>query len=496
MKTFAPPKMSCENSTLFRIAKEASRADLPTSSETRRQLKNAPHKLWIWSPRCSRASVMIFMIAWSLAAMDGKTSQAADGQVRQIERAVFMALPLASYDVSLIEDAFESATKLQLTDFGTARPDAARIRQISASRKAWIEKIRPNLEREYQAEHERLKRTGGDMNPVQSDLYSNIFEVAVIPDEFALDGTCDKLKVTWGSARDEIADWELQSKANANVSRDTSYAIIAAPIWAEISVKGGHVASSPDDANIRYTVLRRAVFFHAARIRDDKSLTKILATIAQREHGANWVGAETKKVVQEFPRIRRLRRDFLNQVIAALGLGSGSREFELPKDVWVTGNTSNLAGRAFYSPADLSRLKIELALLDAPFDSPQAESLRELVVRQIGSKIASVCRETVGDVRRLTLANRIRLTGNREASGRDIVEWTVYLEGCEGRLARVNRVVYHLHSTFQPNTIEVRRQTDNQDFHLSRTGWGRFSLKADVFYDDGTKETLEHWLQW
>ena len=41
------------------------------------------------------------------------------------------------YDISLVEDALAFATKQQLTDFGTSRPNADRIRQISASRKAW-----------------------------------------------------------------------------------------------------------------------------------------------------------------------------------------------------------------------------------------------------------------------------------------------------------------------------------------------------------------------
>ncbi len=62
-------------------------------------------------------------------------------------------------------------------------------------------------------------------------------------------------------------------------------------------------------------------------------------------------------------------------------------------------------------------------------------------------------------------------------------EWTVFVDESEEVLEQIEAVEYLLHRTF-PNPL--RKQTNPEDkFSLSGSGWGEFSIKITVFFDNG-----------
>jgi len=59
------------------------------------------------------------------------------------------------------------------------------------------------------------------------------------------------------------------------------------------------------------------------------------------------------------------------------------------------------------------------------------------------------------------------------------------------------KVVYHLHPTFTPSTVEMFpavNPEENNDFALSRTGWGTFAVRVDLHFQDAATGvvSLEH----
>ena len=55
-------------------------------------------------------------------------------------------------------------------------------------------------------------------------------------------------------------------------------------------------------------------------------------------------------------------------------------------------------------------------------------------------------------------------------------------------LNNVNKVIYTLHKTFKPNTVE--RKNRNANFQLKIKIWGFFVVKANVIFNDGTDVEL------
>lgn len=70
----------------------------------------------------------------------------------------------------------------------------------------------------------------------------------------------------------------------------------------------------------------------------------------------------------------------------------------------------------------------------------------------------------------------------------------VRLESMDASLmGRVKKVVYHLHSSFNPPTREVTDPTNG--FELSLTAWGQFEIKADVYLSGRSDPVrLSRWL--
>jgi hypothetical protein len=70
--------------------------------------------------------------------------------------------------------------------------------------------------------------------------------------------------------------------------------------------------------------------------------------------------------------------------------------------------------------------------------------------------------------------------------------WSVWLDGREEDLDKVQSVKYVLHPTF-PDPVRV--VTDRQSkFRLSALGWGEFSITAEVSTNMGESFSLERWI--
>jgi hypothetical protein len=60
----------------------------------------------------------------------------------------------------------------------------------------------------------------------------------------------------------------------------------------------------------------------------------------------------------------------------------------------------------------------------------------------------------------------------------------VWLNASESTLSKINNVTYYLHPTFTPNVVTI--QTPENKFGLNFTNWGKFNLKAKVYFNDSS----------
>ncbi|MDF3818396.1 C1 family peptidase [Leptospira sp. 96542] len=90
---------------------------------------------------------------------------------------------------------------------------------------------------------------------------------------------------------------------------------------------------------------------------------------------------------------------------------------------------------------------------------------------------------------------KLRLTNSsvplEKRDGQTYYNWTAFLEGSEMDLAKIQTVEYILHPSFKNNQIKINQGKDF-GFPMSAIGWGTFPLKAIVYFNDGSKETLTH----
>lgn len=87
----------------------------------------------------------------------------------------------------------------------------------------------------------------------------------------------------------------------------------------------------------------------------------------------------------------------------------------------------------------------------------------------------------------------IQIAQSCAPAGKDHWKWSVWMDGTNEDLDGVDYVVYTLHPTFNE---PVRRVDDRATaFRLDASGWGEFSIHADVHHHDGRVETLKHWLE-
>src|SRR4051794_8520264 len=72
--------------------------------------------------------------------------------------------------------------------------------------------------------------------------------------------------------------------------------------------------------------------------------------------------------------------------------------------------------------------------------------------------------------------------------GGDWWKWSVWIEGNEDDLKRIEKVTYMLHRTF-PNPVRTVTQRAS-GFRLNGSGWGEFTIHAVVVNADGQSHKL------
>jgi transcription initiation factor IIF auxiliary subunit len=74
--------------------------------------------------------------------------------------------------------------------------------------------------------------------------------------------------------------------------------------------------------------------------------------------------------------------------------------------------------------------------------------------------------------------------------GKDRWEWSVWIDGPAAELDAVDHVIYILHPTFHDPVRTIRDRSTN--FRLSTSGWGTFTINAQVVAKDGSETLLQH----
>lgn len=77
--------------------------------------------------------------------------------------------------------------------------------------------------------------------------------------------------------------------------------------------------------------------------------------------------------------------------------------------------------------------------------------------------------------------------------GRNLWQWTAFIQAPEEVLARVQCVEYTLHPTFPDPVREVcDRGPGEHAFPITAKGWGTFPLHVRVTFTDGSTQELVH----
>jgi len=79
--------------------------------------------------------------------------------------------------------------------------------------------------------------------------------------------------------------------------------------------------------------------------------------------------------------------------------------------------------------------------------------------------------------------NLARYTGLR--NGQDWYEWLVYVDEPSEVLSQIKSVEYLLHRSF-PNPLRKRVNRD-ENFSLESSGWGEFTMRITVFFNNGRR---------
>jgi len=77
--------------------------------------------------------------------------------------------------------------------------------------------------------------------------------------------------------------------------------------------------------------------------------------------------------------------------------------------------------------------------------------------------------------------------------GNDWWDWSVWIEGTSSELDQIDEVTWRLHPTFSPSKVTKRDRTTG--FRLDTSGWGTFTIRADLKLTNRSSQTLKHELE-
>jgi transcription initiation factor IIF auxiliary subunit len=84
----------------------------------------------------------------------------------------------------------------------------------------------------------------------------------------------------------------------------------------------------------------------------------------------------------------------------------------------------------------------------------------------------------------------LKISQDYEYVDDDYWEWSVWLDGPDRELDKVESVTYTLHPTFPNPVREVHSRSDK--FRLEAAGWGAFTIYAKISRKDGSTQRLQH----
>src|SRR5437870_1650121 len=87
----------------------------------------------------------------------------------------------------------------------------------------------------------------------------------------------------------------------------------------------------------------------------------------------------------------------------------------------------------------------------------------------------------------------LKIEQNAKYEDPDWWDWSVWVDGPEHELNRINFVEYTLHPTFR-EPVRIVSTSENK-FSLSTSGWGTFPIYARIHKKDGSVVRLRHQLQ-
>lgn len=80
-----------------------------------------------------------------------------------------------------------------------------------------------------------------------------------------------------------------------------------------------------------------------------------------------------------------------------------------------------------------------------------------------------------------------------EYTGNDHWRWQASIAGTPAELARVEKVKWFLHPSFTPSVVVSRERA--RGFPIEASGWGTFTLRAELHFVDGSDKTLRERLR-
>lgn len=83
---------------------------------------------------------------------------------------------------------------------------------------------------------------------------------------------------------------------------------------------------------------------------------------------------------------------------------------------------------------------------------------------------------------------KLTIAQDHQYAGSDFWNWRAWIAGKPADLDRIEKVKWFLHPSFSPSLVVSRDRSTG--FRLERSGWGSFTLRAEVRCVDGSEQTL------
>ena len=93
------------------------------------------------------------------------------------------------------------------------------------------------------------------------------------------------------------------------------------------------------------------------------------------------------------------------------------------------------------------------------------------------------------------VAHDVQVDNTAKYAGSGRYDWTVYVVAGEDTLKQIKLVEYTLHPTFPVPVHQINTRGTKCPFSFSSNGWGEFSIRVRIVFNDDTVETTNYWLK-